>query len=135
MARFDVSSVTLRVTRTSCRTSSPLLGGRRSTLGQRRCLPSCSNNGYPTPANFESNLSVRDFVYRAKSCRAKPRRAEPSQAGQLGNSSERVRSIILEDLDMRKLSAKWVPKCLNADQKRQRCQSSEQFWTFLARSK
>jgi len=27
---------------------------------------------------------------------------------------------------MRKLSAKWVPKCLNADQKRQRCQSSEQ---------
>ena len=27
---------------------------------------------------------------------------------------------------MWKLSAKWVPKCLNADQKRQRCQSSEQ---------
>jgi len=27
---------------------------------------------------------------------------------------------------MRKLSAKWVQKCLNADQKRQRCQSSEQ---------
>ena len=26
---------------------------------------------------------------------------------------------------MRKLSAKWVLKCLNADQKRQRCQSSE----------
>jgi len=29
-------------------------------------------------------------------------------------------------LDMRKLSAKWVPKCMNADQKHQRCQSSEQ---------
>jgi hypothetical protein len=27
---------------------------------------------------------------------------------------------------MRKLSAKWIPKCLNADQKRGRCQSSEQ---------
>ena len=27
---------------------------------------------------------------------------------------------------MRKLSAKWILKCLNADQKRQRCQSSEQ---------
>jgi len=27
---------------------------------------------------------------------------------------------------MRKLSAKWVPKCRNADQKRQWCQSSEQ---------
>ena len=40
--------------------------------------------------------------------------------------AERVRFIIHEDLDMRKLSAKWVPKYLNADQKRQRCQSSEQ---------
>ena len=28
----------------------------------------------------------------------------------------------------RKLSVKWVPKCLNADQKRQRGQSSEQIW-------
>ena len=37
-----------------------------------------------------------------------------SIAEQLGISSERVGSDILEDLDMRKLSAKWVPKCLNA---------------------
>jgi len=36
-------------------------------------------------------------------------------------------------LDMRKLSAKWVPKCLNADQKRQRCQSSEQLLEFFRR--
>ena len=41
-----------------------------------------------------------------------------SKAEQLGISRERVGSIIHEDLDMRKLSAKWVPKCLNADQKR-----------------
>ena len=47
-----------------------------------------------------------------------------SIAEQLGISLERVGSIVHEDLDMRKLSAKWVPKCLNADQKRQRCQSS-----------
>jgi len=45
---------------------------------------------------------------------------------QLGISRERVWSIIHEDLDMRKLSAKWVLKCLNTDQKHQRCQSSEQ---------
>ena len=45
---------------------------------------------------------------------------------QLGISRERVGSIIREDFDMRKLSAKWVPKCLKADQKRHRCQSSEQ---------
>jgi len=34
---------------------------------------------------------------------------------------------------MRKLSAKWVPKCLNAVQKRQRCQPSEQFLEFFRR--
>jgi len=32
---------------------------------------------------------------------------------------------------MRKLSAKWVPKCLKVDQKPQRCQSSEQIWSFF----
>jgi len=49
-----------------------------------------------------------------------------SIAEHLDISRERVGSIIHEDLEMRKLSAKWVSKCLNADQKRQRCQSSEQ---------
>ena len=41
-----------------------------------------------------------------------------SIAEQLGISREWVGSIIHEDLDMRKLSAKRVPKYLNADQKR-----------------
>ena len=54
-----------------------------------------------------------------------------SIAEQLGISRERVGSIIREDLDMPKLSAKWVPKCLKADQKRQRCQSSEQLLDFF----
>jgi len=40
-----------------------------------------------------------------------------SIAEQLGISCERVGSIIHEDLDMWKLSAKWVPKCLNTDPK------------------
>jgi len=44
-----------------------------------------------------------------------------SIAEQLGISHEQVGSIIHEDLDMQKLSAKWVPKCLNADPKRQLC--------------
>ena len=56
-----------------------------------------------------------------------------SIAEQLGISRERVGSIIYEDLDMRKVSAKWVPKSLNADQKRQRCQSSEQVLEFFRR--
>jgi len=38
-----------------------------------------------------------------------------SIAEQLGISRERVGSAIHEDLDMRKLSARWVPKYLNAD--------------------
>ena len=56
-----------------------------------------------------------------------------SIAEQLGMSRERVGSIVLEDLDMQKLSTKWVPKCLNADQKRQRCHSSEHFCNFFRR--
>jgi len=52
---------------------------------------------------------------------------------QLGISGERVESIIHEDLDKRKLSAKWVPKCLNADQKRQWCQLAEQHLKFFRR--
>jgi len=55
-----------------------------------------------------------------------------SIAKQLGISRERVGSIIHEDLCMRKLSAKWVPQCLNADQKPQRCQSSEQLLEFFS---
>jgi len=54
-----------------------------------------------------------------------------SIAEQLGISREWTGSIIHEDLDMRKPSAKWVPKCLNADQKRQRCHSSEQYLEFF----
>jgi len=56
-----------------------------------------------------------------------------SIAEQLDISGVRVGSIIHEDLDMRKLSAKWVLKCLNADQNRQRCQSSEQVLEFFRR--
>jgi len=37
---------------------------------------------------------------------------------QLGISREWVGSIMHEDLDMRKLSTKWAPKCLNADASR-----------------
>jgi len=49
-------------------------------------------------------------------------------AEQLGISREWVGSIVHEDLDIRKVSTKWVPKCLNVDQKRQR---SEQILEFF----
>ena len=56
-----------------------------------------------------------------------------SVAEQRGISRELVGSVGHENLNMRKLSAKWVPKCLNVDQKRQRCQSLSNFWNFFRR--
>jgi len=54
-----------------------------------------------------------------------------SIAEQLGISREWVGSIIHENLDMRKLSAKWVLKYLNADKKCQWCQSFVQLLEFF----
>jgi len=49
---------------------------------------------------------------------------------------DQIHGLILEDRQisaksMRKLSAKWVPKCLNANQKCQQCQMSEQLLEFF----
>ena len=52
-----------------------------------------------------------------------------SIAEELGISRERVGSIILEDLDMRKFSAKWVPKCLNVNS----ASGLNNFWNFFRR--
>jgi hypothetical protein len=57
-----------------------------------------------------------------------------SIAKQLDISQEQVGSIIHEDLDTQKLSTKWVLKCLNADQKRQWYQLSEQILGFFRRN-
>jgi len=70
---------------------------------------------------------IHELIFKDRRISAK------SIAEQLEISRERVGSIIPEDLDMRKLSTKWVPKCLNTDQKRQRCQSSEQVLEFFRR--
>ena len=48
-----------------------------------------------------------------------------SIAEQLGISREWIGSIIHENLDMWKLSMKGATKCLNADEKRQWCQSEQ----------
>jgi len=110
-------------------------------------LMSPSKTGWPS-------LNVRgDFSTCDASCPARPksvtnpeiidqiheltfddhRISAKSIAEQLGISRERVGSIIHENLDMRMLSAKWVPKYLNADEKHQRCQSSEQLLEFFRR--
>ena len=52
---------------------------------------------------------IRELILEDRRISAK------SIAEQPGISRQRVGSIIHKDLDMRKLSVKWVPKCLNAD--------------------
>jgi len=71
---------------------------------------------------------IRELILEDRRISAK------SRPEQLVITRERVRSIIHEDLDMRKLSEKCVQKCLNTDQKRQRCQSSEQSLEFFRRN-
>jgi len=80
-----------------------------------------------TMATPEIIDQIHELIFKDRRISAK------SIAEQLEISRERVGSIIPEDLDMRKLSTKWVPKCLNTDQKRQRCQSSEQVLEFFRR--
>jgi histone-lysine N-methyltransferase SETMAR len=46
-------------------------------------------------------------------------------------SYERVHHIIHVDLDMKKISAKWIPKCLNADQKRAWVEASRLICTLF----
>jgi histone-lysine N-methyltransferase SETMAR len=47
-------------------------------------------------------------------------------AGTKGISKGRVRCILHEDLSMRKICARWLPRLLTADQKRTRMKISEQ---------
>ena len=77
-----------------------------------------------TPENIDQ---IHELILEDRRISAK------SIAEQLGISRERVGSIIHEVLYMRKLSARGVPKCLNADQKLQRCQSCDKILDFFQR--
>jgi predicted HTH transcriptional regulator len=63
-----------------------------------------------TPESFDQ---IHELIWENRRISAK------SIAEQLAISHERVGTMIHEDLNMRNLSEKWVPKYLNADQKRQ----------------
>jgi len=88
------------------------------------CVPPCP--GRPkTVTTPEIIDQIHELILKDSRISAK------SITEQLGISRERVGSIIHEDFDMPKLSAKWVPKCLNADQKSQRCNRLSKFWNFF----
>jgi hypothetical protein len=78
---------------------------------------------FPSPGRPKT-VTTPEIIDQIHQLILKDRRiSDKSIAEQLVISRERVGSIIREDSDMRKLSAKWVPKCLNVN-----CasQSSEQ---------
>ena len=86
--------------------------------------------GRPKTTNTpEINDQIHELILEDHRISAK------SIADQLGISRERIESIIHEDLDMRKLSAKWVPKGLKADQKVNGASCLSKFGFFSARSK
>ena len=61
-------------------------------------------------------VTTPEIIYQIHELILEDRRISPkSIAEQLGVSREPIGSIIHKDLDIRKLSAKWVPKCLKAD--------------------
>jgi len=86
---------------------------------------------HPGRHKIVTTLEIIDQIHELilEDCRISAK----SIAEQLSISRDRFWCIIHEDLDMRKLSAKWVPKCLKADQKRQRRHSSEQRSEFFLR--
>lgn len=73
-----------------------------------------------------STVTTPEIVDRVHDLILSDRRiAAKTIAETLKISRERVGFIINEQLDMQKMSAKWVPKCLNADEKRKRVDTSK----------
>ena len=73
-----------------------------------------SNSDAPRPGRPKT-VTTPEVIDQIYELTLKDRRiSAKSIPEQLGFSRDLVGSIIHEDLDMRKLSTKWVPKCLNA---------------------
>jgi histone-lysine N-methyltransferase SETMAR len=77
-------------------------------------------SGRPISATTQENIdAIHDMILEDRRISSK------KIAEILSLSTERVSFVIRDVLDMRKLSAKWVPKCLNSDQKRERVETSK----------
>jgi len=79
-----------------------------------------------TVTNVESIDQIQELILEESQISAK------SITEQLDILRDPVGFIIHEDLNTRKVSATWAPKCLNAEQNRLRCHSSEQIWIFFS---
>ncbi|KAK2581556.1 hypothetical protein KPH14_005207 [Odynerus spinipes] len=104
------------------------------------------NSGYPTPQMFtyydkigifqdENNLPIEN-VKRVHKIVLKNRKTKLREiADTLKISEGSVFSILHENLSMRKLLSKWVPRLLTPDQKRQRVDDSERCLELFKRNK
>ena len=85
----------------------------------------------PRPGRSKT-VTIQEIIDQIHELISEDRRISvKSIAEQLGISRERVGSIIPEDLDMRKLSAKWVPKCPNEDKYVNGASRLSNFWNFF----
>ena len=96
----------------------------------------------PRPGRPVSSCTPEN-VNRVKACIIEDRRMTISEISEsLGLNAFTVHQIIHQELDMRKLTARWVPRLLNEDQKKKRveiCQNLlmkaenalEEFWSRL----
>jgi hypothetical protein len=82
-------------------------------LGLEWDISALKRSGRPTQVTVPENVVAIHSMILSKNIHWKDSAAET-----LVISQERVGSSIYEILDMKKLPAKLVPKCLNADQKR-----------------
>ena len=84
-------------------------------MGGGQSLKDDPRPGRPvTVATPEMVYKVYDIVMTGR------RVTERYIASTVGISQERVHSVMTEDLEMRKLSARWVPRLLTVDQKHTR---------------
>jgi transposase len=102
-------SVTLRDKRPSYSTVKNWVAGFRTRHFSTECE---ERSRRPTQVTIPENLdAIHSMILNGRRISAK------KIAETLTISRERVGYTIHEILDMRKFSAKWVPRCLNADQK------------------
>ena len=108
----------------------PLYATIRNCVAQfkRGDFPTCDapHHGQPkTVTTPEIIDQIHELILEDRRISAK------SIAEQLRISRQRVGSIIHEDLDMQKLSAKWFPKCLNAEKNVNGASRLSKFWNVF----
>jgi len=112
-ARQDTEGNSLHSER-NIRGTCTIVWHRQNGVAQFKRVDFCTCDA-PRPGRPKT-VTIPDIIDQIHQLILEDRRiSAKSTAEQLGISRERVGSIIHEDLEMKKLSAKWVSKCLKED--------------------